>query len=52
MKKVGTFEVLKKEQAVADLYGAIQQAVAAIQPVLIMEETSTLKQSAGGSKST
>ena len=46
MKKVGAFEVLKKEQAVADLYGAIQRAVAAIQPVLNTEETLTLKQSA------
>jgi DNA-binding NarL/FixJ family response regulator len=39
MQKAGAFEVLKKDNAVADLYGAIQRAVAAVQPVLILEET-------------
>ena len=44
MQKAGAFEVLKKDNAVADLYGAIQRAVAAVQPVLILEETPSPKQ--------
>jgi hypothetical protein len=39
MQKAGAFEVLSKEQSVQELYAAIQRAVAAIQPVLILEET-------------
>jgi DNA-binding NarL/FixJ family response regulator len=39
MQKAGAFEVLSKEQSVQELYAAIQRAVAAVQPVLIMEET-------------
>jgi len=42
MQKAGAFEVLSKEQSVQELYAAIQRAVAAIQPVLIMEETPSL----------
>ena len=38
MQKAGAFEVLSKEQSVQELYAAIQRAVAAVQPVLIMEE--------------
>ena len=45
MQKSGAFEVLLKESTVDDLYGAIQRAVAAIQPVLILEETPSPKQS-------
>ena len=39
MQKAGAFEVISKEQSVQELYAAIQRAVAAVQPVLIMEET-------------
>ena len=39
MQKAGAFEVLSKDSAVDTLYGAIQRAVAAVQPVLILEET-------------
>ena len=39
MQKAGAFDVLKKDQAVTDLYAAIQRAVAAVQPVLILAET-------------
>ena len=39
MQKAGAFEVLSKEQSVQELYAAIQRAVAAVQPVLIMDET-------------
>ena len=42
MQKAGAFEVISKEQSVQELYAAIQRAVAAIQPVLIMEETPSL----------
>jgi DNA-binding NarL/FixJ family response regulator len=42
MQKAGAFEVLSKEQSVQELYSAIQRAVAAVQPVLIMEETARL----------
>jgi len=45
MQKSGAFEVLLKESTVDDLYGAIQRAVAAVQPVLILEETPSPKQS-------
>lgn len=39
MQKAGAFEVISKEQSVQELYAAIQRAVAAVQPVLILEET-------------
>ena len=39
MLKAGAFEVITKERAVDDLYGAIQRAVASIQPILILEDT-------------
>jgi DNA-binding NarL/FixJ family response regulator len=38
MQKAGAVEVLTKEKAVNELYGAIQRAVASVQPVLIQEE--------------
>jgi len=47
MRKAGAFDVLKKDSSVNDLYGAIQRAVAAVQPVLILEETPIPKQVSG-----
>jgi DNA-binding NarL/FixJ family response regulator len=44
MQKAGAFEVLTKEQTAQELYGAIQRAVAAVQPVLILEETPSPKE--------
>ncbi len=44
MLKAGAFEVLKKDNAVADLFGAIKRAVAAVPPVLIQEEAPSLKE--------
>ena len=41
MQKSGAFEVLAKDSTVDELFGAIQRAVAAVQPVLILEETPT-----------
>lgn len=41
MQKAGAFEVISKEQSVQELYAAIQRAVAAVQPVLILKETPT-----------
>ena len=38
MLKAGAFEVLTKEKAVDELYSAIQRAIAAVQPILILEE--------------
>jgi DNA-binding NarL/FixJ family response regulator len=37
MLKAGAFEVLAKEQAANDLYSTIQRAVAAANPILILE---------------
>ena len=39
MQKAGAFELLAKDSAVDILYAVIQRAVAAVQPVLILEET-------------
>lgn len=39
MLKAGAFEVITKERAVDELYGAIQRAVASIQPILILEDS-------------
>jgi DNA-binding NarL/FixJ family response regulator len=44
MQQAGAFEVLMKDSAVDTLYAAIQRAVAAVQPVLILEEMPTPKQ--------
>jgi DNA-binding NarL/FixJ family response regulator len=38
MKRAGAVDVLKTDNAVSDLYAAIQQAVAATKPVLILDE--------------
>ena len=50
MQKAGAFEVLSKDSAVDTLYGAIQRAVAAVQPVLILEETPSPKEAPPESK--
>ncbi len=50
MQKAGAFDVLKKDSSVVDLYGAIQRAVAAVQPVLILEETPSPKEVSGDSQ--
>jgi DNA-binding NarL/FixJ family response regulator len=39
MKHAGAFEVLSKDNAVTELYSAIQRAIAAIQPILIAGDT-------------
>jgi DNA-binding NarL/FixJ family response regulator len=39
MRKAGAFELLTKDSTVIELFGAIQRAVAAVQPVLILERT-------------
>lgn len=39
MQKAGAFAVLSKYKAVNELYGAIQRAIASIQPILILEDT-------------
>jgi DNA-binding NarL/FixJ family response regulator len=45
MKNAGAFDVLpKKEMSVAEFFGAIQNAVATVQPIVIMEETPPQKQ--------
>jgi DNA-binding NarL/FixJ family response regulator len=38
MLKAGAFEVVTKERAVDELYSAIQRAIAAIRPILILQE--------------
>jgi len=45
MQKAGAAELLGKDQAVNELYGAIQRAVASIQPILILEDTPALAKS-------
>ncbi len=44
MKKAGALEVIPKESSIPEVYGAIQRAVATVQPVLVMEETSLMQQ--------
>jgi DNA-binding NarL/FixJ family response regulator len=39
MKKAGAFEVVDKDKIMTELYGAMQRAVASIQPVLILQDT-------------
>jgi DNA-binding NarL/FixJ family response regulator len=46
MQKAGAFEVLSKDKAVTELYGAIQRGIASIQPILILKDTSSLEESA------
>jgi DNA-binding NarL/FixJ family response regulator len=38
MLKAGAFDVVTKEKAVDELYSAIQRAIAAVQPILILNE--------------
>jgi len=38
MLKAGAFELLAKDRAVHDLYGAIQRAVASVQPVVVLKD--------------
>lgn len=45
MEKAGAFKVLNKDSAVPELYGAIQEAVAAVRPILVIEEPSVEKTS-------
>ena len=40
MQKAGASEVLSKENAVYELYGAIQRVVASIQPILVLDDDS------------
>ena len=42
MLKAGAFEVLTKDKAVDELYSAIQRAIAAVQPILILQEQPSL----------
>ena len=42
MQKAGASEVLSKENAVYELYGAIQRVVASTQPILILEDNPAL----------
>jgi DNA-binding NarL/FixJ family response regulator len=44
MRLAGAFEVVPKECSVTELYGAMQRAVAAVQPVFVMDETSIREQ--------
>jgi DNA-binding NarL/FixJ family response regulator len=44
MEKAGATKVIDKDSAVTELYGALQEAVAAVQPVLIMQEAPVPKQ--------
>jgi DNA-binding NarL/FixJ family response regulator len=46
MEAAGAFEVLRKDTPMHDLYGAIQRAVAAIQPILLLKDTSASDESA------
>jgi DNA-binding NarL/FixJ family response regulator len=47
MLEAGAFEVLDKEKTAHELYGAIQRAVAAIQPVLILKDIAVETPSVG-----
>jgi len=40
MEKAGAYKVLNKDSAVTELYGAIQEAVAAVRPIFVIEEPS------------
>ena len=50
MLKAGAFEVLTKEKAVNELYGAIQRAVASTQPILVLEDEPASTESPGDAK--
>jgi DNA-binding NarL/FixJ family response regulator len=38
MEKAGAFKVLNKDSAITELYKALQEAVAAVRPILVIEE--------------
>jgi DNA-binding NarL/FixJ family response regulator len=46
MLKAGAFDVVTKEKAVDELYSAIQRAIAAVQPILILKEAPASAESA------
>ena len=48
MLAAGAFEVLDKEKITNELYGAMQRAVASIQPVLILKDVAEEDLSTGG----
>jgi len=48
MHKAGASEVLSKENAVGDLFAAIQRSVASIQPILVLEDPSLSREVALG----
>jgi DNA-binding NarL/FixJ family response regulator len=52
MLKAGAFEVLTKDKAVDELYSAIQRAIAAVQPILILDEKPATTGPAGETKQT
>lgn len=52
MLKAGAFEVLTKDKAVDELYSAIQRAIAAVQPILILEEKPAAAGSTAATKQT
>ena len=45
MHAAGAFEVLSKDLAVTELYSAIQRGVAAVKPILILEDPSSTQKS-------
>ena len=45
MHTAGAFEVLSKDLALTELYGAIQRGVAAAKPILILEDPSSTQKS-------
>jgi DNA-binding NarL/FixJ family response regulator len=40
MQNAGAVKVINKDSAVTELYGALQEAVAAVRPILVIEEPS------------
>jgi DNA-binding NarL/FixJ family response regulator len=52
MEKAGAFKVLNKDRAVLELYATLQEAVAAVRPILIIEESSIEKSTVNDSGAT
>jgi DNA-binding NarL/FixJ family response regulator len=48
IQKAGAAELLGKDQAVNELYGAIQRAVASVHPTLFLDDTPALAKSQAG----
>jgi hypothetical protein len=40
MRKAGALKVISKGTPITELYGALQEAVAAVRPILVIEEPS------------